>query len=339
MSRAAQELGVTASAVSQQIGSLEVYLGTSLMVKSGRRVVLTEAGERYFEMIAENVDRISDATQNVRGTLSVKALSVRATPSLSTNGCSLAWAGSSMQTRISMCGSMRPMNPPIFPARASISKSVMARGTGPGFSSRVSWRSDSCRSAPRPLPGKHAGAPDLPGYRLIHSVKSQMQWGRWFTAAGVVPTLAPRAVRPQPYVDRRRRERDRDCARERSDDVARIGGRRSRISTPASSSGLSGHSVARLPARSLTAAPRPRLRRLDTRGARSLAGLAQRKAPAHCLVALTRSAENLDCAKRVAPPTVTGDGDGPHRSSLQAARKCRRRIITLRTPDSWEETE
>ena len=69
VSRAAQELGVTASAVSQQIASLEVYLGTSLMVKSGRRVVLTEAGERYFEMIAENVDRISDATQNVRGHL------------------------------------------------------------------------------------------------------------------------------------------------------------------------------------------------------------------------------------------------------------------------------
>ena len=46
--------------------------------------MLTEAGERYFEMIAENVDRISDATQNVRGHLSVKSLIVRATPSLST---------------------------------------------------------------------------------------------------------------------------------------------------------------------------------------------------------------------------------------------------------------
>src|SRR3954453_19162009 len=30
-------------------------------------------------------------------------------------------------------------------------------------------------------------ATDLADYRLIHSVKSQMQWGRWFTAAGVVP--------------------------------------------------------------------------------------------------------------------------------------------------------
>src|SRR3954452_17993987 len=84
VSRAAQELGVTPSAVSQQIASLEMYLGTSLIVKSGRRVVLTEAGERYFEMIAENVDRISQPTQNARGPLSAKSLVVPATPSLST---------------------------------------------------------------------------------------------------------------------------------------------------------------------------------------------------------------------------------------------------------------
>src|SRR3954452_7299123 len=84
VSRAAQELGVTPSAVSQQIAALEIHLGTSLMVKSGRRVVLTEAGERYFEMIAENIDQISEATQNVRGYRSVKPLVVRITPSLAT---------------------------------------------------------------------------------------------------------------------------------------------------------------------------------------------------------------------------------------------------------------
>ena len=123
-----------------------------------------------------------------------------------------------------MCGSMRPMNRPIFRAKASISRSVMARGTGPGFSSRVSRRSVPAGLRPGPLPADTLEPADLPGYRLIHSVKSQMQWGRWFAAAGRRPeTLAPRAVRPQPYGDRRRRERDRDCARERSDDVARIG--------------------------------------------------------------------------------------------------------------------
>jgi LysR family glycine cleavage system transcriptional activator len=44
VTRAADELGVTPSAVSQQIQSLEVSLGTALIGKSGRNVVLTEAG-------------------------------------------------------------------------------------------------------------------------------------------------------------------------------------------------------------------------------------------------------------------------------------------------------
>ena len=37
-------------------------------------------------------------------------------------------------------------------------------------------------------------ASDLPSYRLIHSVKSQMQWGRWFAAAGVVTKATWRRV-------------------------------------------------------------------------------------------------------------------------------------------------
>ncbi|WP_288831101.1 LysR family transcriptional regulator [uncultured Paraburkholderia sp.] len=62
ISRAAAELNVTPSAVSQQIQSLETHLGTALMTKVGRGVALTEAGERYFAMISEEIDRIADAT-------------------------------------------------------------------------------------------------------------------------------------------------------------------------------------------------------------------------------------------------------------------------------------
>ena len=38
-------------------------------------------------------------------------------------------------------------------------------------------------------------ATDLPRFRLIHSVKSQAQWGRWFKLAGppAAGTLAPRS--------------------------------------------------------------------------------------------------------------------------------------------------
>ena len=53
ISRAAAELSVTSSAVSQQIQVLEVQLGFSLLAKAGRGIALTEAGERYFSMIAD----------------------------------------------------------------------------------------------------------------------------------------------------------------------------------------------------------------------------------------------------------------------------------------------
>ena len=64
ISKAAEELSVT-SAVTQ-IQSLELQLGVSLLAKAGRRIVLTEAGERYFSMITSEIERISDATGTIR---------------------------------------------------------------------------------------------------------------------------------------------------------------------------------------------------------------------------------------------------------------------------------
>ena len=82
LSKAAAELFVTPSAVSQQIHALEVHLGTTLLTKAGRGVVLTEAGERYHEMIADDVQRITEATQRIRGFRSRSVLTVRTTPTL-----------------------------------------------------------------------------------------------------------------------------------------------------------------------------------------------------------------------------------------------------------------
>ena len=60
---------MTPSAVTQQIQLLEMQLGTSLMVKVGRRIALTEAGERYFTSIRDQVERRSLA--EARGHLDV----------------------------------------------------------------------------------------------------------------------------------------------------------------------------------------------------------------------------------------------------------------------------
>src|ERR1700760_4281414 len=46
--KAAAELGVTPSAISQAVRSLEGRIGTPLFVRTTRSVGLTEAGERYL---------------------------------------------------------------------------------------------------------------------------------------------------------------------------------------------------------------------------------------------------------------------------------------------------
>ncbi|MCG6112216.1 MAG: LysR substrate-binding domain-containing protein [Paracoccus sp.] len=79
---AAAQLNVTPSAVSQQLKALEEQIGTSLITRKGRTVGLTEAGERYFEMISDKVDGIIQATALMRGRQQQAALVIRATPTI-----------------------------------------------------------------------------------------------------------------------------------------------------------------------------------------------------------------------------------------------------------------
>jgi DNA-binding transcriptional LysR family regulator len=48
-SRAAAELGVSASALSQSVRGLEQRLGVRLLTRTTRRVALTEEGERFYD--------------------------------------------------------------------------------------------------------------------------------------------------------------------------------------------------------------------------------------------------------------------------------------------------
>src|SRR5204862_4718308 len=60
--RAADELGVTPGAVSQQVKSLEQALGVTLFRRLPRSLVLTEEGEAYLPTIEQALDIISRAT-------------------------------------------------------------------------------------------------------------------------------------------------------------------------------------------------------------------------------------------------------------------------------------
>jgi DNA-binding transcriptional LysR family regulator len=83
LARAADELGFTASAVSQQIKRLERQVGVAVLAPAGRGVVLTPAGQAIVDSapaVFQALERCAEAAQSVaegapRGTLRVVAFS------------------------------------------------------------------------------------------------------------------------------------------------------------------------------------------------------------------------------------------------------------------------
>jgi len=80
MRQAARELGLTPSAVSQQIRQLERETGVTLLRRSTRRLALTDAGEAFYEgcsamLIAARAahERLASLQDSVTGELSISA--------------------------------------------------------------------------------------------------------------------------------------------------------------------------------------------------------------------------------------------------------------------------
>ena len=74
--RAAAELGVTPTAVSAQIKSLETYLGCALFERHAQSVVLNAAGQQFSEACDAMFSRLDRAVQDVRQTASRPSITV-----------------------------------------------------------------------------------------------------------------------------------------------------------------------------------------------------------------------------------------------------------------------
>lgn len=186
ISKAAEELAVTPSAVSQQIRVLEEYLGTTLLTKAGRRIKLTEAGERYFEMISEKVEQISEATDRLRGHHAVASLRVRATPTFSTKWLLprlQRFLDRNPQLEVRLDGT----NEPTDFRREDVDIEIRhGEGNWPGlFVEGIARETFVPICAPSFLRELPIPIEKIVDHRLIHSVKSQVQWEAWLSSAGV----------------------------------------------------------------------------------------------------------------------------------------------------------
>jgi LysR family glycine cleavage system transcriptional activator len=80
--RAADELGVTPGAVSQQVKSLEGALGVTLFRRLPRSLILTDEGEAYLPAISSAFDLISRATEKTAPALRGRKLRLGIAPRL-----------------------------------------------------------------------------------------------------------------------------------------------------------------------------------------------------------------------------------------------------------------
>lgn len=186
ITRAAEELGVTPSAVSQQIQSLETQLGTSLTAKVGRNIVLTEAGTRYFSSITEEMERITEATQNVRGRHTATMLTVRATPTLS-NSWILPRLGGFLAAYPDFDVRLDATTEPTDFSREAVDVKIRhGEGRWPGmFVEGLADERFIPVAAPSLVAPRSAEIAVLHDHRLIHSVKAQVRWSQWFARLGL----------------------------------------------------------------------------------------------------------------------------------------------------------
>ena len=80
VTRAAEELGVTQSAVSLQVKTLEAALDIKLFKRERQRLLLTEAGREYLAVVRDALDRIALGTERLLQRQSSGVLTVSTSP-------------------------------------------------------------------------------------------------------------------------------------------------------------------------------------------------------------------------------------------------------------------
>src|SRR5258707_4886543 len=78
--RAAEELCVTQGAVSHQVKSLEDTLGIKLFNRERQRLVITDAGREYLNVVRDAFDRIAAGTERVLQRQNSGVLTVSTSP-------------------------------------------------------------------------------------------------------------------------------------------------------------------------------------------------------------------------------------------------------------------
>jgi LysR family glycine cleavage system transcriptional activator len=185
--RAAEELNVSQSAVSRQVGVLEGYLGVRLFTRERDGVALTDAAASYHAAIAPALDAIEAATGELAREKADKPLRIRVYTTFAAKwllGRMLKFQAKYPHIQLQLSHSVKPVDFLRDPVDFAIQ---LGSGTWPGVKSELLLKDvlqPVC--SPRLL---NSGPPlreidDLKHYRLLYARYRRQDWRDWLAAVG-----------------------------------------------------------------------------------------------------------------------------------------------------------
>ena len=184
--RAAEELCVTQGAISHQVKALESELGLKLFIRERQRLVITEAGRSYLEVVRDALDRIASGTERLLQRQNSGLLTVSTSPNFAAKWLvhrlgRFAEAHPGIDLRISAA-----LHHIDF-ARDDIDMAIRhSDGQGNGLHvTRLCAETLIAVCSPTLLSGRNAlrKPADLARHTLLH-INDRSDWARWLEAAG-----------------------------------------------------------------------------------------------------------------------------------------------------------
>ncbi len=179
--RAATELNLTQSAVSQHVRRLESFLGRDLFIRKTRTLELTEDGANYLPGLREAFDLIASSTRAFTGGDRGRNMTLQ---------CNMAFSVFWLAPRLDRLYSMYPwlvlniVTPIWDPERHAANASVEIRfGRGEEMSEAAVRLADE-RYFPVCAPGYCSEAFDLQSATLFDCAGISGTWGNWFKTQG-----------------------------------------------------------------------------------------------------------------------------------------------------------
>ena len=187
VSKAAEELSLTVSAVSHQIANLEEFVGCKLFERSPRGLSLTPVGLRFHQDVSGALDLIASAAQHAQSVDAVEVLRIHITPTFAS-----LW----LMPRLP---AFRALHPDIrvelsaSPGESDFTRADVDLDIRYGAANWPNFHVETLFTeqvipliSPKLQERLQIATPDdLVGQDLIFSTVNLVQWPRWFAANGV----------------------------------------------------------------------------------------------------------------------------------------------------------